>query len=331
MNNACMVMNHTPPPFVEVERVLNRLPFPVFRMVMTYVQRLPHIEWEAVHTHMSERYCHLCGEYIPTPYPDRQHRHFTCKRRKYEPPHRRLSRYHKKDVFVAELYDPDLSRSTACTARCPVLFYSRQPMYVCTLDHVTKEFVMVQNTNIINTHFNPMFSVIPKMFVDEDNEPLFLDVDESEPLTTFIDRFHQDRQHDVFYWSIIRQQRRRHKSRLFQLCQVISLHTLCHRTRYFLHFHPELEYIVAMQYIGLQNIMTYDDKWARRLLCQYTFILSHASERTIQQFFLRNSRWFLGHLLREHPEVFEYISVERRSPPSLPEPSETQRGTTPPS
>jgi hypothetical protein len=176
----------------------------------------------------------------------------------------------------------------------------------------TVAFRAVENMTITHTASNPHFSVIPKMFEGDDPSVLqcYEDLMESESMVTFIDRYHQDLKHDIFYWIMLRQQRLRRRFRLSELSQYLDMKTICSRTLYFLHFHQDIEYAVVTQSLGMHNLMFYNERWAKRMLCRYPYLIDRVSEHIIQYFFSHNSTWFLHHLIREHPSVLDFIHVD---------------------
>lgn len=309
-------------PRLNMETLHDRLPFPVYRIIIEFMGLVPtvnHNVARSLATHFEEKYCKRCGEYITsrqftlkTPY------HLSCRQKFYTPDNENIKYFHFGRISISSLIHGFLGGFLPDVRKCPVMFFSKQPVNYYRMDICTDQKNMLFqrggawvrydyqiNQDIVKVSKNDKFTVIPELFSKElhtiYSRPLMLGIHQLMSGINKLDvmeRFHVHSIKHILHWILKMYPNELeclHPFQFYALRRLIRNLPDDIQYRCVLSLDPNRLY-------GIQN------RWLQQMLYNFPHMLDHLHERTIQKLFTRYKRWFLK-FLDVRPIALHYVTI----------------------
>lgn len=304
-----------------MEYIHDRVPFPVFRLIIDYMEVIPRLHPNAhrsLQLHFQEKYCKRCGEYITArKYHSRKLYHFGCRQFRYVPDAENTKYFHFHKASLFELmYGLDGDWRTNIE-KIPILYYSKQPINYYRMDicedpasiivrraGVWVDFMYETNIYVTSPKYNDKFTVIPELFSKylyaNYRRPFITGIHDIMSGITKLDvmkRFTCHTKIHILHWLL------NIRPKLLQSVHAFEFAML----RRFLNTLPSDIKYRAILSLGPDRLWNIQDGWLKDLLYEYPKILEHVRESTIQQFFRKYKHWFMNYV-KIRPAALDHIS-----------------------
>jgi hypothetical protein len=292
-------------------KLIQNLPFPIFRIIIDYIRILPvisNVNKKMMENHFINKYCKRGGQYISSNHRKKSF-HLSCRNYSYVSDIKNTKYYHIEYINFSQLI-LNKNKDNECYP-CPVIFYSKQIHNYYKIKWEKKNiFQFAKNKEILNIHSNENYSIIPEMFHDQYQLKILSSKDEDSIKNLrriygiaqylfkheLINKFQKSTKYQLCEWLYILNYQNMH---IMQDSLIKNIHNFISS--------PYVEYYISYS-IGIERILKKNELWGQYLIYKYPHLLDTISEPFLIEYFNDHKSWFLTYI-HECKESLNYITL----------------------